>query len=90
MSRRRTRPEPPDPYDPSAVDVRFVQPYEANKAYLCPWCNRDLPPGTGHVVVVPHDAADLRRHWHRGCWDKRVRASSTGSDPTSAFSRQPR
>jgi hypothetical protein len=22
-------------------------------------------------VVVPTDAPDLRRHWHRGCWDNR-------------------
>jgi hypothetical protein len=22
-------------------------------------------------VVVPVDAVDLRRHWHRGCWDGR-------------------
>jgi hypothetical protein len=21
--------------------------------------------------VVPVDAPDLRRHWHRGCWDGR-------------------
>jgi len=23
-------------------------------------------------VCVPSDAADLRRHWHYGCWDNRV------------------
>ena len=46
---------------------------EANKAYTCPWCHRELPRGLGHVVVVPYGAADLRRHWHHGCWQKRVR-----------------
>lgn len=51
------------------LDVRRVQPYEATKRYQCPACNRDIPPGTGHVVVVPVEAPDLRRHWHRGCWD---------------------
>jgi hypothetical protein len=55
------------------VTVRAVQPYQATKTYLCPGCNRDIPPGTGHVVVVPHDAADLRRHWHRSCWTNRDR-----------------
>ncbi|MFV0316936.1 MAG: hypothetical protein ACK5O2_08235 [Microthrixaceae bacterium] len=54
-------------------DVRFVQPYEAHKAYICPGCNRDIPARTGHVVAVPLDAADLRRHWHRGCWNNRLR-----------------
>jgi hypothetical protein len=56
-----------------AVTLRRVQPYEAHKAYLCPGCNRDIPAGTGHVVAVPNEAADLRRHWHHGCWDRRDR-----------------
>ena len=57
--------------DPAAFgdyEVRFLQPYQANKLYLCPHCNRDIPPGTGHYVVVPAEAPDLRRHWHGGCW----------------------
>jgi hypothetical protein len=53
-------------------DVRRVQPYEARKAYVCPGCNRDISKGTGHIVAVPTDAPDLRRHWHRGCWDSRM------------------
>lgn len=52
-------------------DVRRLQPYEATKTYLCPGCNRDIRPGTGHIVAVPREAADLRRHWHHGCWDGR-------------------
>lgn len=56
------------------VEVRRVQPYEAHKQYVCPGCHRDIPPRTGHVVCVPRDAADLRRHWHRACWDRRSRA----------------
>lgn len=59
--------------DDDAVDVRYVQGYEATKTYLCPGCNRDIPPGTHHVVAVPKDEPDLRRHWHRGCWDARRR-----------------
>lgn len=55
------------------VEVRRVQPYEATKAYQCPGCNQDIPSGTGHIVAVPTDAPDLRRHWHRGCWTNRHR-----------------
>ncbi|MCU0274940.1 MAG: hypothetical protein MUE34_17080 [Acidimicrobiales bacterium] len=60
--------------DPAALgefEVRFLQPYQAVKRYLCPGCHRDIPPGLGHVVVVPLEAPDLRRHWHRGCWERR-------------------
>ena len=32
---------------------------------------RDIPPGQGHMVAVPADSPDLRRHWHRGCWVNR-------------------
>ncbi len=61
----------PDPSDTGDAEVRFVQPYQATKSYLCPGCNRDIPPGMGHMVVVPPDDPDLRRHWHRGCWTNR-------------------
>ncbi|MDE0928913.1 MAG: hypothetical protein OSA06_09185 [Acidimicrobiales bacterium] len=53
------------------LEVRFIQPYQATKEYLCPGCHRDIPAGLGHVVVVPVKAIDLRRHWHRGCWERR-------------------
>ena len=54
------------------AEVQRVQPYAANKSYLCPGCNRDIPPGMGHLVVIPPDAVDLRRHWHHGCWNSRA------------------
>ena len=53
------------------LEVRFIQPYQANKIYDCPGCNRSIGKGLGHVVVVPVEAPDLRKHWHRGCWDSR-------------------
>lgn len=62
-----------DLWDDHWVTVRRVQPYEAHKTYVCPGCNRDIPRGTGHVVAVPADAPDLRRHWHRPCWERRDR-----------------
>ncbi len=62
-----------------SVTVRVVQPYEARKRYLCPGCNQDIGEGTGHVVAVPHDAPDLRRHWHKGCWAARDRRRPRGA-----------
>ncbi len=56
------------------LEVRRVQPYQATKVYLCPGCNQDIGRGIGHLVVVPRDAPDLRRHWHHPCWEfRRVR-----------------
>ncbi len=60
--------------------VRHVQPYQAVKAYRCPGCDHEIPPGLGHEVVVPTDAPDLRRHWHTGCWFKEQRRT-TGRNP---------
>ena len=62
-----------DPERLGEVEVRFIQSYLARKDYICPNCNRTIPTGTGHYVVVPVEAPDLRRHWHRGCWDRRTR-----------------
>jgi hypothetical protein len=55
------------------VEVRRVQPAQALKTYLCPGCQQEVKPGTGHLVVVPLDAPDLRRHWHNPCWAMRDR-----------------
>lgn len=69
-ARLMDRPRPQDlPYGHDGeLEVRFVQSYEAVKGYLCPGCNRDIPSGTHHVVVIPVEEPDFRRHWHRGCW----------------------
>ena len=58
--------------DDADFDVRRVQPYEARKRYVCPGCNQAIEPGTGHLVAVPRDAPDLRRHWHHACWPHRA------------------
>jgi hypothetical protein len=51
-----------------------------DKAYRCPGCNQEIPPGTAHVVVWARDAIggedaglDARRHWHESCWQRRQR-----------------
>jgi hypothetical protein len=61
----------PDEQD-EAIEVRVVHPFQAVKVYICPGCQQEIPAGTGHVVVVPKGAADLRRHWHRPCWERRT------------------
>ncbi len=62
----------PDPSDTPETEVRYVMAGDAVQSYLCPGCGRDIPAGLSHVVAVPPEA-DLRRHWHRGCWDRRSR-----------------
>jgi ribosomal protein L24E len=59
--------------EPEDVEVRHVHPFQATKRYICPGCGHDVEPGTGHEVVVPRDAPDLRRHWHTPCWAMRHR-----------------
>lgn len=61
--------------------VGVVQPYAARKRYLCPGCEGWLEVGEGHLVVVPEEAPDLRRHWHRGCWYRELRRRLGSSAP---------
>ena len=55
------------------IHVRFVHPFQAAKDYVCPGCQQTVAAGTGHMVVVPRRDPDLRRHWHRPCWQNRAR-----------------
>ncbi|MGH9122737.1 MAG: hypothetical protein ACRDYC_12490 [Acidimicrobiales bacterium] len=55
----------------TGMEVRRMQPFQARKVYLCPGCQHDISPGTGHVVVVPQTDPGLRRHWHTPCWTSR-------------------
>jgi hypothetical protein len=55
------------------LEVRVIHPYQATKTYLCPGCNQEIGVRVGHLVVVPLDAPDLRRHWHTACWKFRHR-----------------
>ena len=56
--------------DDTGVEVRHVQPYQAEKTYRCPGCDHEIRPGEGHEVVVPRDAPQDRRHWHTSCWKR--------------------
>jgi hypothetical protein len=53
--------------------VRPVQPYEATKDYRCPGCDHEIRTGVSHLVVVPHDEPEDRRHWHTECWRRELR-----------------
>jgi hypothetical protein len=55
------------------VEVRRMQPARARKAYVCPGCQQQVLPGTGHLVVVPRRSPEMRRHWHNPCWEMRER-----------------
>ncbi|MFB3737765.1 MAG: hypothetical protein ACE14W_02225 [Candidatus Velamenicoccus archaeovorus] len=43
------------------------------KPYVCPGCEHPIRPGLWHLVVVPGDAPDERRHWHEACWRSELR-----------------
>lgn len=54
--------------------VRPVTGAAALKAYRCPGCDHEIPPGQPHVVTWDADGrVEDRRHWHRACWDNRGR-----------------
>jgi hypothetical protein len=55
--------------------VRAVPGGAASKAYRCPGCDQEIRPGVAHLVAWPAHAPgpDDRRHWHRACWEARLR-----------------
>ena len=53
-----------------SVSIRHIQPHRTVKDYLCPGCEGTIPQETFHLVVIPSDEPDLRRHWHHECWYK--------------------
>jgi hypothetical protein len=69
-------------YAGSSWVVRQVTGAGANRAYRCPGCQQEVPPGIGHVVVWPADGIGGlpdRRHWHSTCWTHRDRRPPRGS-----------
>lgn len=57
-----------DPITQLPAEIHRLQPYQARKIYICPGCNHEIAIGVGHFVIVPKEAPDLRRHWHKNCW----------------------
>lgn len=60
--------------------VRTILAAAATKAYRCPGCDQVIPPGTAHLVAWQADvgSAEDRRHWHRPCWNARLRRRPRG------------
>ncbi|WP_225443794.1 ATP/GTP-binding protein [Lolliginicoccus lacisalsi] len=59
--------------------VRDVPGSAATKDYRCPGCDQIIVQGSAHVVAWPSrpGGAEDRRHWHRGCWNRRATRSVT-------------
>ena len=77
-ARERGSPEPPRP--PLGVapawaqrDGFTVRQVTGTKMYRCPGCQQIVRVGVEHLVVVPDDGAEERRHWHTGCWQRELR-----------------
>ena len=60
-----------DPLTGYTASLKAIQGYQATKNYICPECNDIITKGSPHLVIVPIDAPDLRRHWHNYCWIRR-------------------
>ena len=76
----RERSGPPEPVEPRLAapmwalvgwaDVRAVI---GDKVYRCPGCDHEIRKSVSHLVVVPEDSPDERRHWHTDCWRRELR-----------------
>jgi len=86
MSPRRAKRRPEDarplrddltPVTESASDgdwvVRPVSASGAGKVYRCPGCDHEIRTAVPHVVAWRVGDEDDRRHWHRACWEARLR-----------------
>jgi hypothetical protein len=62
-----------DPITGTPAELRRIQPFAANKEYICPGCNQEIRSGVAHIVIVPLNATDLRRHWHSPCYERAQR-----------------
>jgi hypothetical protein len=67
-------PERPESWPDGEWVVRQIPGAAATKEYRCPGCDQEIVAGTPHLVAWPAEATgvDLRRHWHRACWQRRL------------------
>jgi hypothetical protein len=64
------RSAPPEWANAAGFEVREVT---GDKPYRCPGCDHVIKPGLRHLVAVPVDDPDERRHWHTECWRRELR-----------------
>jgi hypothetical protein len=50
-----------------------VREVTGDKPYRCPGCDHVIKPGVRHLVAVPVNDPDERRHWHTECWRRELR-----------------
>ena len=72
------RSDPPPWATAPGYDVRHVL---GDKDYRCPGCDHVIRSGTWHLVIVPLDDADARRHWHTECWRRELRRIGLAEPP---------
>ena len=61
-------------------NVRPISGTATTKTYRCPGCDHEIRPGTPHLVTWPaadYGSVEERRHWHRACWEARLRRKPT-------------
>jgi hypothetical protein len=77
----RERPGPPPPQQTRQSDAPIwalipgydVRVVTGDKVYRCPGCDHQIRLGVQHLVVIPDDDPDSRRHWHTDCWRRELR-----------------
>lgn len=84
MGRRNRRKDDDEPREIALRGFRGVQRHSdgewqvieqlsAPKMYTCPGCNQEIKPGTANIVAWREDQdSEQRRHWHKGCWQRRT------------------
>ena len=53
---------------------QVIEQLAAPKEYRCPGCDQIIAVGTANIVAWRDDqnAEHHRRHWHKGCWQRRT------------------
>jgi hypothetical protein len=79
--RREDEPRPlrtdAEPISESGPDgewvIRSITAGAAVKTYRCPGCDHEIREAVPHLVAWRVGEEDHRRHWHRTCWEARLR-----------------
>ena len=50
-----------------------VREVTGDKPYRCPGCDHVIKQRVRHLVAVPDEDPEERRHWHTECWRRELR-----------------